>query len=297
LFAAIGLLVFLKIKTCAEDFKIVWRFALYGLTGGGLGFGLGSLWITVGAQYGPQLLILDWWKMMEFSFGFLLGGFLGFAAWRSNHIDWRLNPKKLITINKSFATELVSVMFIGFLMYAAISWLESYLDITNTRDGIFYGSLATTGRVLVNFTFIGCALIMITLRWPHLAFQIAVTLTFCHCVIDLVTDERLFPALQSSPLLMIIIIIAASLVVGLLVAAFQRKPSVLRSMLLILVWSTIAVALIRMFVNGDFSFRQDHSLAQVVIGDLFVFDVFMISAIMVSLMVMKNKAFRTLPAS
>jgi hypothetical protein len=182
-------------------------------------------------------------------------------------------------------------------MYAAISWLESYFDIINTRDGIFYGSLATTGRVLVNFTFIGCALIMITLRWPHLAFQIAVTLTFCHCVIDLVTDEHLFPALQSSPLLMITIIIAASLVVGLLVAAFQRKPSVLRSMLLILVWSTIAVALIRMFVNGDFSFRQDHSLAQVVIGDLFVFDVFMISAIMVSLMVMKNKAFRTLPAS
>jgi hypothetical protein len=297
LFAAIGLLVFLKIKTCAEDFKIVWRFALYGLTGGGLGFGLGSLWITVGAQYGSRLFIVDWWKMMEFTFGFLLGGFLGFAAWRSNHIDWRLNPKKLITINKSFATELVSVMFIGFLMYAAISWLESYLDITNTRDGIFYKSLATIGRVVVNFTFIGCALIMITLRWPHLAFQIAVTLTFCHCVIDLVTDERLFPALQSSLLSMIIIIIAASLVVGLLVAAFQRKPSVLRSMLLILVWSTIAVALVRMFVNGDFSFRQDHSLIQVIIGDLFVFDVFMISAIMVSVMVMKNKAFRTLPAS
>jgi hypothetical protein len=297
LFAAIGLLIFLKIKTRAEDFKIVWRFALYGLIGGGLGFGLGSLWITVGAQYGSRLFIVDWWKMMEFSFGFLLGGFLGFAAWRSNHIDWRLNPKKLITINKSFASELVSVMFIGFLMYAAISWLESYLDIINTRDGIFYGSLATTGRVLVNFTFIGCALIMITLRWPHLAFQIAVTLTFCHCVIDLVTDEHLFPALQSSPLLMIIIIIAASLVVGLLVAAFQRKPSVLRSMLLILVWSTIAVALIRMFVNGDFSFRQDHSLTQVIIGDLFVFDVFIASAIIVFIMVMKNKAFRSLPSS
>jgi hypothetical protein len=297
LFAAIGLLVFLKIKTCAEDFKIVWRFALYGLTGGGLGFGLGSLWITVGAQYGSRLFIVDWWKMMEFTFGFLLGGFLGFAAWRSNHIDWRLNPKKLITINKSFATELVSVMFIGFLMYAAISWLESYLDTINTRDGIFYGSLATIGRIVVNFTFIGCALIMITLRWPHLAFQIAVTLTFCHCVIDLVTDERLFPALQSSLLSMIIIIIAASLVVGLLVAVFQRKPSVLISMLLIQVWSTIAVALVRMFVNGDFSFRQDHSLTQVIIGDLFVFDVFIISAIMVSVMVMKNKAFRTLPAS
>lgn len=297
LFAAIGLLIFLKIKTRAEDFKIVWRFVLYGLIGGGLGFGLGSLWITVGAQYGSRFLIVDWWKMMEFSFGFLLGGFLGFAAWKSNRIDWRLNQKKLITINKSFATELVSMMFIGFLMYVAISWLESYLDIIHTRDGIFYGSLATIGRVLVNFTFIGCALIMITLRWPHLAFQIAVTLTFCHCVIDLVTDERLFPALQSSPLLMIIITVAASLVVGLLVAAFQRKQFVLRSMFLILVWSTTAVALVRMFVNGDFSFTQDHSLSQVIIGDLFVFNVFVISAIMVSIMVMKNKAFRTLPVS
>lgn len=297
LFAAIGLLIFLKIKTRAEDFKIVWRFVLYGLIGGGLGFGLGSLWITVGAQYGSRFLIVDWWKMMEFSFGFLLGGFLGFAAWKSNRIDWRWNQKKIITINKSFATELVSMMFIGFLMYVAISWLESYLDIIHTRDGIFYGSLATIGRVLVNFTFIGCALIMITLRWPHLAFQIAVTLTFCHCVIDLVTDERLFPALQSSPLLMIIITVAASLVVGLLVAAFQRKQFVLRSMFLILVWSTTAVALVRMFVNGDFSFTQDHSLSQVIIGDLFVFNVFVISAIMVSIMVMKHKAFRTLPVS
>ncbi|HZW66332.1 MAG TPA: hypothetical protein VFF23_11620, partial [Hanamia sp.] len=193
--------------------------------------------------------------------------------------------------------ELVSVMLIGFLMYAAISWLESYLDIINSRDGIFYQSLATIGRVLVNFTFIGCALIMITLRWPHLAFQIAVTLTFCHCVIDLVTDEHLFPALQSSPLLMITIIIAASLVVGLLVAAFQRKQSVLRSMFLILVWSTTAVALVRMFVNGEFSFRPEHSIIQVIIGDLFVFDVFIASAIIVSIMVMKNKAFRTLPSS
>ena len=297
LFAAVGLLIYLKIKTRAEDFKIVLRFAIYGLIGGSLGFGLGSLWITVGSLYGSRLLIVDWWKMMEFSFGFLLGGFLGFAAWRSNDIDWRLNQKKHITINKSIAIELISVMLIGFLIYAATSWLESYLDTINTRDGILYGSLSTVGRVLVNFTFIGCALIIISLRWPHLAFQIAVTLTFCHCVMDLLTDKRLFPALQSSPLLIITIIIAASLAVGLLVAIFQRKKFVLRSMFLILVWSTVAVALVRMFVNGDFSFGQGHSLSQVIIGDLFVFDVFMISAIIISIMVMKNKAFLTLPAS
>lgn len=292
LFAAVGLLVYLKLKTSVEHFIIVLRFAVYGLLGGALGFGLGSLWITVGFRFGAQFFIIDWWKMMEFSFGFLLGGFLGFAAWRSKHIDKYFNQKTALKINKSFFIELISVILIGIFIYATMTWFESYLDTINNRDGILYGLLATTGRVIVSYTFIGCLLIIIALRWPYLAFQIAVTITFCHCMIDLVTDKRLFPALQSSPLLIIAIIIAASLVVGVLVAVFQRKQFVLKSMFLILVWSTIAVAIIRMLAAGEFNFRGDHSLSQIMIGDLFVFNIFIIAAIVVSVMVVKNKSSR-----
>jgi hypothetical protein len=54
----------------------------------------------------------------------------------------------------------------------------------------------------------------------------------------------------------------------------------------------MAVAIIRMLAGGEFSFREDHSLSQIIIGDLFVFNVFLISAILVSVMVLKNKAFR-----
>ena len=110
-------------------------------------------------------------------------------------------------------------------------------------------------------------------------------------MIDLVTDDHLFPGLHS-PLLLFLAIIAPSLVVGLLVAICQRKQFVLKSMFLILVWSCTAVALIRMVAAGEFIFNKHHSLSQVIIGDLFVFNVFVVAAILVTIMVIKNKAFR-----
>lgn len=292
LFAAAGLLIYLKLKTGAEKFIIVMRFAVYGLIGGALGFGLGSLWMTVGSRFGNRFLTIDWWKMMEFSFGFLLGGFLGFAAWRSKDIHRRFNKKIEINFNKSFSIELSAVLLIGCLLFATMAQFETYLETISNSSGILYGLLAIIGRVMVSYLFIGCLLIVIALRWPCLSFQIAVTITFCHCMIDLVTDSRIFPALQLSPLLVTAIIIAASLVVGVLVAIFQRKQFVLKSMLLILVWSTVAVALIRMIADGEFSFRPNHSLSQIMICDLFVFNVFIISAIMITVIVIKNKSSR-----
>ena len=292
MFAAVGLLIYLKPKIGAEKFMVVLRFAVYGLIGGALGFGLGSLWITVGFRFGNLFFVIDWWKMMEFSFGLLLGGFLGFAAWRSKGIERRFHQTTALKIHKSFFIELISVLLIGLFLYGVMTLFESYLDTINNTSGLLYGSIATIGRVLASYTFIGCMLIMIALRWPYLAFQIAVTITFCHCMIDLITDNRLFPALQSSALLITAIIIAASIVVGVLVAIFQREQFVLRSMFLILVWSTVAVAMIRMLADGAFNFRGDHSLSQIMIGDLFVFNVFIISAIIVSIIVIKNKSTR-----
>jgi len=152
--------------------------------------------------------------------------------------------------------------------------------------------VTTIGKVFVSYMFIGLLLITITLYWPFLAFQIAVTLTFCNCVIDLVDDKNLFPALQSLPLFYFGIIVVASLIVAAVVAVFQRKRFALRSMLLILVWSTMTIAVIRLFASGAFNFKEDHSAIQIIIGDLFVFNVFIISAIIVSVMVIKNKIFK-----
>src|SRR6478735_12133993 len=145
LFASVGLLIYLKTKTGAEDFRIILRFVLYGLIGGALGFGFGSLWITFGFKYGDRFLIVDWWKMMEFSFGFLLGGFLGFAAWKCRNIDSTIYPKVETKISKSFFVEWIAALLIGLFMYVLMSLLESYLETINGGNGIFYASVATTG--------------------------------------------------------------------------------------------------------------------------------------------------------
>jgi hypothetical protein len=132
-------------------------------------------------------------------------------------------------ISKSFFIELIAALLIGLFIYAIMPLLESYLETINGRNGIFYGSVATIGRVLVSYLFIGCLLILIALRWPYLAFQIAVTLTFCHCMIDLVTDDHLFPD-YSLLYCFFTAIIVPSFVVSLLVAIYQRKQFVLKSM-------------------------------------------------------------------
>ena len=292
LFGAVALFIFVKIKISKTDFKIISGFTLFGLLGGSLGFGLGSLWITVGAQYGAQFLIIDWWKIMEFSFGFILGGFLGFAAWRYHDFIRPSQQKTDVKVNGIFALELISILIIGLFVYATMSVIEIYLDTISNSKGILVELLATIVRIFVSYMFIGLLLITIALSWPFLAFQIAVTLTFCNCVIDLVDDKKLFPALQSLPLFYFGIIVVASLIVAAIVAVFQRRRFVLRSMLLILVWSTTTVAIIRLFAQGKFSFPEDHSLTQIIIGDLFVFNVFIISAIIVSAMVIKNKIFK-----
>ena len=292
LLASIGLLMFMKFKLAKEEFKIIMSFTLYGLLGGMLGFGLGSLWIAVGAQYGAQFLIIDWWKIMEFSFGLILGGFFGFAAWRYRHFIQSSPQKKPVKVNGIFALELISILIIGLFVYATMSVIEIYLDAISNSRGLFIESLATIGRVFVSYMFIGLLLITITLYWPFLAFQIAITLTFCNCVIDLVDDKNLLPALQSLPLFYFGIIVVASLIVAAIVAIFQRRRFVLRSMLLILVWSTMTVAIVRLSISGEFNFKEDHSLTQIIIGDLFVFNVFIISAIIVSVLVLKNKILK-----
>ena len=289
LLGATGLLIYLKTKINAEDWKVILRFVVYGSLGGMLGFGLGSLWITFGFRYGAAFMITDWWKVMEFTFGFILGAFLGFAAWKSQNVDVRSYRKKEIKINYSFSIEVIAFILIGFFVFATLELFNTYLKIIKNNDGLCYGILFNIGRVIINYAFVGCMLIIIALRWPFLSFQIAVSLTFSHSMIDLIIDDGLFHKLQSLPLVIIAILLGTALIVGVLVGIFQRKRLVLKSMFLILLWSTIIVAMARMIADGTFNFSRDHSFARVVFGDLFVFGSFIISAVIISVFLMRTQ--------
>ncbi len=60
--------------------RVAWTFAWIACLGGGLGFGLGGWLNALGRNSGWEPPV-DWWKLMEFTFGFLFGAALGLAAW------------------------------------------------------------------------------------------------------------------------------------------------------------------------------------------------------------------------
>lgn len=57
------------------------RMALWGTLGGGIGFFAGGAVQALGRLHAPDLT-RDYWKLMEFTFGFCFGAALGRAAWR-----------------------------------------------------------------------------------------------------------------------------------------------------------------------------------------------------------------------
>ncbi len=85
----LGAVALLSALSVSGDSKVPLRFALWGLLFGGLGFGLGGQLIALGGRLESKLaedsfwIGFSWWKGMEFSFGFLLGGGLGLAAYFS----------------------------------------------------------------------------------------------------------------------------------------------------------------------------------------------------------------------
>ncbi len=62
--------------------RITWDFAWIACLGGGAGFGIGGWFNAIGRTSHIHTPI-DWWKIMEFTFGLLFGAALGYAAWRN----------------------------------------------------------------------------------------------------------------------------------------------------------------------------------------------------------------------
>jgi hypothetical protein len=61
--------------------RVAWNFAWIACIGGGAGFGIGGWINALGRTSGIQTPV-DWWKIMEFTFGYLFGAALGFACWK-----------------------------------------------------------------------------------------------------------------------------------------------------------------------------------------------------------------------
>lgn len=255
LFAALSLLAFLRSRGSKKAFVIPLRFALWGALGGGIGFGGGCLFLAFGPA---EWRWVGWWKMMEFSFGFIFGAALGWCAW--------LNRDRLREAGQQGTTPepkwgpcigyvaFVVAVFSGFLVLALIL-PEGFRD----DSGAGAAMLRFGMRIIFGFVFFGAVSLAFGLHSLHAAWQGAITLTVFHTVLDYTRDLRNVDefgyTLATSGQLAILI--STSAIVGYLAWRFMRGPNpVLREFLLVM-WACYLSGCVRSFAHKGLWIPQE----------------------------------------
>lgn len=295
LLGAVALIGYLKYKTSNEDFKIVSRFSVWGLIGGGLGFGIGGLWMVLGAQMPKGVVFHAWWKAMELTFGLLLGGAFGYAAWLSRReikANCELEEKEEKYSFKNSGKEVIVMLVTGLLIFAVVPFsLEPFIDAASDSDGFMMSALRSIASLFINYAFSGLIMVAAVLYFPKTAWQVGITLTFCHTIIDL-ADDHIIEIFTNSPVMASVVsIVLATLVVAVITAYYQAKESIKRNMFLILTWSTVFISTFKIIFYSQKMNLEGVSLSKMFFG-LFVVDIaFLVFAVVVTwLAIRKIKA-------
>ena len=246
LFGAGALLAYMRSRGTAEDFRVPLRFALYGCVGGALGFGGGCLWLA----FGPPVKWIGWWKMMEFSFGFILGGALGLCAYH-NRDALRVSGQQGETPGRSWGpvwgiAGVVVAIFASYLLVDQIVsedfWESGTFASVLVRK--FYG-------VLVSYPFVAAMSVFFALQSLHAAWQVAVSLTFFHTVFDYTQDlgdVKNFGFELSTPVQWIFNI-GLTVAIGYCATLLQRGRLPIERLLLLVLWACYGTACARSFLN------------------------------------------------
>ncbi len=290
LFGAVLVLIYLKMNIQSRQFKLIPRFAGFGLVGGGLGFGLGSLWLVLGTYY-PDAVFGSWWKAMEFTFGLLLGAAFGYATWLSRRDrafnNWQEDESSFT--NYPLWKELGVVTVAAFLIYwllpmGAETIIESSI-INNMPGGSVKNEIA---RMLVNYSVVGFVLIGFFMVFPKVAWQLGITLTFAHTSIDLIRDFYPDTNFWSPFTMHFFWVFLMTIIVALLVSFFAKRKNSIGNLFLLLIWSCLAVSMIRMFIHPEYFNLSGLSFCQVVCGRFFVDIFFAVSAIALTFLVLQK---------
>jgi hypothetical protein len=242
--------------------------------------------MVLGSRVNDTLIFGEWWKAMEFTFGLLLGAFLGLAAWfsRKQITDLMIYPDAKPEPAKSeILQDLLGTLILGLIIFWAFAaWLDPILDAIPKGPRFTMPDMTDVAIMFSNYAFYGFLMIVAVVFFPSLSWQIAITLTFCHSAIDLMQDvypdttERSFMALRMS------IVGAMAVVVALFTAWGRFKKNILNWMFQVLIWSTVSVAFMRLFHSQDMSDLAGLPITEILGGKLAVHVIFLFSALFVS---------------
>lgn len=190
LVGSIALLGYLRFVQ-PRSFRWPATFAFYGAISGGLGFGIGSLFLAWQPHVSEAWRWLPYWKFMEFTFGLLLGSGLGFAAYRLRDLLIADETSgKTEVLPQSPASGLIGVLVGGsVVLFVFYVWSRLWLVMFPSLAEITRGSLSMTAAdVLTDFTGLGCFMLLLSRRWPTVAWQLAISVTIVAAAIDWLQD-------------------------------------------------------------------------------------------------------------
>jgi len=245
LFAATAFLAYLRIRTKDKTVSLPLRFALLGALGGGIGFGLGPLWFVVG----PHVPLINpkwigWWKMMEFSFGFSFGAFLGLAAYRMR--DWlKFNDTEDAARDRGYPALIALIAALAVVTWGIPALLGQGFPMTNGATSHLAHFIHDIAGLLPNYIVFGGLCAVIAMRSTTAAWHIAITLTYAHTVLDLVEDLPKAEGAQFSTTPLAIVLMLSVPLVAVLVHSFKNRPRTVRNEYLLILWFCYAVATLR----------------------------------------------------
>lgn len=254
LFAACAFLLYLRGKGSSSLGRMPVRFALWGAVGGGLGFGGGTLFLAFGPSLPVPQQWFGWWKAMEFFFGLMLGGAFGWCAWRYRDAlretcqeESRLPDTLWPALGLAL---LIAVYFVAFPV------LEERLDAVENA-GAMVVVLGNVFRPVYTFVFFGAVCIALGMRSFSAAWQVAVTATFFHTVVDLNRNWVRSNGFEAPFLVQAILMLALMTAMAVFTWRLQYRKDAVPRLYALILWSCYGMACMRTFLKKEYFFPTE----------------------------------------
>lgn len=195
------------------------RFAVCGVVGGSIGFALGAA-IQVWGRTHAMDYFADWWKVMEFTFGALLGAGFAWAAWgvEGVHLEGDASDEETPLLHSLTGAALAIAIIL-----ALVPYFEERIHIR------------------FSFTVAGALLLLLSTRSQAVARQVGITVTCCAFFIDLYEDRP-----QTNYWLAVGLIATASCAI----AWFVHRTRCTIQLFLLITWTAVADSLLKSYLPG-----------------------------------------------
>jgi len=186
--------------------------------------------------------------------------------------------------------EMVFVSILAIVIHAIVPYsLDPVVDSLNRSysDGFWTALLRDLLRLVVGYGFYGILMVLVLMRFPAMAWQIGIALTFSHAAIDLIRD--FYPDRNIwSPFTMHFVLAAVmTLVVSWLTAYYRRREYPKFHLFIVLIWACIVQSLLRLFfLSGSLSVRG-MTFGEIVLSRFFVDLFFIVCAVILTILIIR----------